>query len=143
MSVFLLLDSGVVNNDYLDNLTPVCIFTFLILHGSSLSTFSQLLPHNLAIFSVNLSQGHTAVPHQKQAWITDSLNPKAKGYLGSQYDLTHTARDFSAEFSVLHAVLPNCGRILSRVKLAHADPVFGLAPSYLTNLSIRCFASSP
>lgn len=98
MSVFLLLDPGVANNDYLNNLTPVCIFTFLILRGSSLSTFSQLLPHNLAIFSVNLSQGHTAVLHQKQAWITDSLNPKAKGYLGSQYELTHSAQDFSAVF---------------------------------------------
>lgn len=125
-------------------ISPLFAFLgFFILHVSSLSTVSQLSPHNLAIFSVNLSQGLTAVLHQKQAWISDSLNPKAKGYLGSQYDLTHTAQDFSAEFSHLHAVLPNCGCFLSRVKFAHADPVFGPAPSYLTNLSIKCFAASP
>lgn len=112
----------------------------LILQSSSSSTFSQLLPDNLAIFSVNLSQGHTAVLRQKQAWITDSLNPKAKGYLGNQDDLTHKAQDFSAEFTGLRAALLNCGCILFRVKLARADPVFGLAPSYLTNPSIKCFA---
>jgi len=127
----------------ISTISPLPFAFLLILCGSSLSTFSQLLPHNLAIFSVNLSQGHTAVLHQKQAWLTDSLNPKAKGYLGSQYDLTHTAQDFLAEFSGLCAVLLNCGHILSRVKLDRADPVFGLACSYLTNLSIRCFASSP
>lgn len=50
-SAFLLLDSGYANNHYLNNL--IC------LHSSSLSTFSQLLPDNLEIFSVNFSQGHS------------------------------------------------------------------------------------
>lgn len=60
----------------ISTISPVCNFTSLILCGSSLSTFSQLLSHNLAIFSVNLSQGHTAVLHQKQ---TDHRQLEPKG----------------------------------------------------------------